>query len=238
MSRSAVIVQARMGSSRLPGKVLKMLQGKTFLEHCLDRCRKIEGIDEVICATVDTPECDVIVDLCRKRDYRWSRGSEMNAVNRYRNAAREAKVDHVMRITSDCPLADPQIAGDVAKLYQAGGYDLVTTNIPPTWPIGLDVEMFSFEALEQADREATIASDREHVSTFIRARPIRYRLQSIHCPLEGRAHWRLTLDTEADRQFFVALAERIDIDIADVGWREFITFVDAHPDLLAINTLS
>lgn len=236
MSRNVVIIQARMGSSRLPGKVLKTLQGKTFLEHCLDRCQQIAGIDEVICATVDSPDCDAIVDLCRKRGYRWFRGSEMNAVNRYNLAAKDAKADAVMRITSDCPLADPEIAGWVFERFSRGEYDLVTTNIPPSWPLGLDVEMFTAEALDQADREASTAVDREHVSTFIRSRPIRYRLGNIPCPIEGRAHWRLTLDTEQDWQLFVSLADRLGKPIETVRWRECFAFLDTNPDLLAINT--
>ncbi|MGE0700350.1 MAG: NTP transferase domain-containing protein [Hyphomicrobiaceae bacterium] len=234
--KSVVIVQARMSSSRLPGKIMKMLAGKTFLEHCMDRCRLIAGIDEVICATTDEADADGIVDVCRRRDYRWYRGSLDNVLNRYRVAAEEAGAEAVMRITSDCPLADPEIAGWVAQRFALGQHDLVTTNIPPSWPIGLDVEMFTIDALREADREARLQPEREHVTTFIRTRPRRYKLFSIPCPMEGRSHWRLTLDTEQDRQLFVALSESLGKPIENVRWREIMTHLDQNPGLLAINT--
>ena len=160
----------------------------------------------------------------------------MNAVNRYRRAAEEVKADAIVRITSDCPVTDPEIAGWVIEKFKAGEHDLVTTNIPPSWPIGLDIEMFSMKALRESDDEATTAYDREHVATFMRARPIRYRMFNFPCPMEGRAHWRLTLDTEQDRQLFVALSESLGTPIETARWREIMTHLDRHPELLAINT--
>lgn len=235
--RKALIVQARMSSTRLPGKVMKLLQGKTFLEHCLDRCRLVPGIDEVICATTDEADCDPIVDLCRKRDFRWYRGSLTDVLARYRGAAQEAHADAVMRITSDCPLADPEIAGVVSAKFAEGRHDLVTTNIPPSWPIGLDVEMFSMEALLRADRQAKLPYEREHVTPFVRSRPVRYQMYSFPCPLEGISHWRLTLDTEQDLLFFLALADAIDKPVSDLNFWEVIKLLKRRRDLLAINTL-
>lgn len=233
--RTSLIVQARMSSTRLPGKVMKTLQGKTFLEHCLDRCHLVPGIDEVICATTDEPDCDIIVDLCRKRGYRWYRGSLTDVLARYYGAAEETHADAVMRITSDCPVADPEIAGQVAERFLAGGYDLVTTNIPPSWPIGLDVEMVSVEALREAYSQARLSSEREHVTPFVRTRPIRYRLSSIACPLEGRAHWRLTLDTEKDLKFFESLAEALMCPLSECRFYDIVAFLDKNPQLLSIN---
>jgi spore coat polysaccharide biosynthesis protein SpsF len=234
--KTVLIVQARMSSSRLPGKVMKQLQGKTFLEHCLDRCHLVPGVAEVVCATTNEADCDVIIDLCRKRGYRWFRGSLHDVLNRHRMAAEEVAADAVMRITSDCPFADPEIAGGVIARFVDGNHDLVTTNIPPSWPLGLDVEMFTMDALRRADTEAKITHEREHVSPFIRSRPITFRLSSIPCPLEGRAHWRLTLDTEQDRRLFAAIADHVDKPIETVRWREVVDLLDRHPELLAINT--
>lgn len=235
MTRVVAVVQARMRSSRLPGKVLKMFGDKTFLEHCMDRCREIDGVDEVVCATVDTPDCDVVVDLCRKRGYRWFRGSEMNAVNRFNLAAKDAKADAVVRVTSDNPLTDPGITGDVTAAFRAGGYDFVTTNMPRRWPLGLDAEIISAEALDEADREAVDDLEREHVTTFVRTRPERYRLLNLPCPIEDRSHWRLTLDTESDRAMFEELARRIGMPFDRARWRDVIAFIDANPDILEIN---
>lgn len=233
--RVVVIVQARMSSTRLPGKVMKELQGKTFLEHCLDRCHRIKGIDDVICATTDEADCDVIVNLCRRRGYRWYRGDLLDVLARYRGAAEEARADAVMRITSDCPVAGPEIAEQVVKRFRNERYDLVTTNIPPSWPIGLDVEVFSMSALREADDLAQLSYEREHVTPFIRTRPIRYRLANIPCPFEGRAHWRLTLDTEDDRRFFGVLASKLEHPLAECSTSEIVAMIDRDPSLLTIN---
>lgn len=231
-----VIVQARMSSTRLPGKVMMPFAGKTFLEHCIDRCARIAGISEVIVATTDRPDCDDLAALMTRRGYRVFRGSQEDVLNRYLQAAREVRADAVVRVTSDCPLTDPSISSQVIARYLEGDADLVTTNIPPTWPNGMDSEIFSMSALENAAREGQVKSDREHVSTFIRRRPLRYRLIDIPCPREGCAHWRMTLDTAADREFFTTLAKRFPGDIATAGWPELFSFIEQHPDLLAINT--
>lgn len=236
MSGVWIIVQARMRSSRLPGKVMRSLGSKTFLEHCLDRCQLFSGIDGVICATTGQPDCDVIIDVCRRRGYRWFRGSELDVLSRHYGAATEVKADAIVRITSDCPLADPEIGSNVIARYAQGGADLVTTNLPPSWPVGLDAEIFSYEVLEQATREASTRYDREHVSTFIRARPNRFRLANQPCLLEGRSHWRLTLDTEEDCQLLTVLAEQIGIPIEQARWREIFAFLDARTELLRTNT--
>lgn len=236
MTTIPVIVQARMSSTRLPGKVMMPFAGKTFLEHCIDRCARIEGISEVIVATTDRPDCDELAELAGRRGYRVCRGSQEDVLGRYLKAAREVGADAVVRITSDCPLTDPTIANEVVARFRQGGADLVTTNIPATWPNGMDVEIFTMDALEEAGREAVVKSDREHVSIFIRRRQNRYRLVNIACPQEGCAHWRMTLDTAADRDFFLALAERFPGDIATAGWSDLHAFISANPDLVAINT--
>lgn len=225
-----------MGSSRLPGKIMSSLDGKTFLEHVLDRCQRFEAVDGVICATTDGADCDVIVDLCRKRGYRWFRGSERDVLSRYYLAAASVSADAVIRITSDCPFADPEISRSVIERFTQGSVDLVTTNIPPSWPLGLDSEIFGLGPLSDAFHEATTQHDREHVSTFIRCRPTRYRLANIPCPMEGRSHYRLTLDTPADRDMFLEMAERLGTPIAEARWSDLVRFLDHHPEVLSINS--
>jgi spore coat polysaccharide biosynthesis protein SpsF len=236
MTTIPVIVQARMGSTRLPGKVMKMLRGKTFLEHCLDRCAMIENISDVIVATTDGPDCNAIADLARRRGYRVFRGSQEDVLSRYIGAAQEVKADAVIRITSDCPLIDPTLGTQVLTKFMSSDYDLVTTNIPPSWPTGMDLEVVTMSALEEAGREHTAKSEREHVTTFIRRRPARYQMFNFPCPIEGVAHWRMTLDTPEDQAFFVKLAEVFPGDLESAGFQELFDFIAARLEICTINT--
>lgn len=236
MTTIPVIVQARMGSTRLPGKVLMPLLGKTFLEHCLDRCARIEGISEVIVATTDDDSCDPIAALADRRGWRVFRGSQQDVLARYLGAAREVRADAVMRITSDCPLTDPGTSSAALADFRQNGGDLVTTNIPPSWPIGMDTEIVTMDALEQAGREGVLKSDREHVTSFVRRRPMRYALRNLPCPEQGHAHLRITLDTPADRDFFVALSDSFPGDLAMAPWQDIFAHLHANPAIWALNT--
>ncbi|TRD14952.1 cytidylyltransferase domain-containing protein [Palleronia caenipelagi] len=231
-----LIIQARMSSTRLPGKVMMPFLGKTFLESCVDRAARIHGISDVIVATTDEADSDPIANLMKRRDYRVFRGSRDDVLGRYLGAAREVKADAVMRITSDCPLTDPAIAETILAQFSEGRTDLMTTNIPPSWPNGMDVEVFTMDALEEAARCGTIRSDREHVSTYIRRRPGRFRLGNIPCPDEGCGHWRMTLDTAADRDFFLMVAKEFPGDLSTSHWPKLHEFLESRPDLIAINT--
>ena len=231
-----IVVQARMNSSRLPGKVMMSFAGATFLESCLDRCARVAGVSEVVVATTDRDDCDELAALAGRRGYRVVRGSTDDVLGRYLQAARETRADAVVRITSDCPLIDPTTASEVVARFRDGAGDLVTTNIPPSWPIGLDVEVFTVAALEQAGREARLRSEREHVSIFIRQRPRRYRLAQLPSDREGCAHSRLTLDTPADRDFLLALERAVPGDIRTADWPALHEILVGRPDLLAINT--
>lgn len=227
-----VIIQARMGSSRLPGKVMLDWRGKTYLEHVLDRCARIDGIGNVICAIPAGADCDGIAALCTRRGYRVFRGSETDALARHLGAARAARADAVMRNTSDCPLTDPALASAVLADFRRGGADLVTTNIPPSWPLGMDVEVVSMAALEAADREGTHPLDREHVTTIMRHRPTRFAWRNHPCPTEGAAYWRLTLDTPTDHAFFGALSDGFPGALETAGWDTVLPFCCRPPHLM------
>lgn len=225
-----------MSSTRLPGKVMMPFAGKTFLDHCLERCARIDGISEVIVATPDGADCDALTAAVSANGFRVFRGSETDVLSRYLGAARMGQADAVMRITSDCPLIDPDVAAQVLARYRQGDVDLATTNIPPSWPNGLDVEVFSMTALEEAAAKADTKTEREHVSTYIRRRPARFRLSNLSCAQEGCAHWRMTLDTAADHDFITALAAAYEGDIAYADWPRLHALIASRPDLVAINT--
>ena len=231
---TAVIVQARMRSSRLPGKVMKELAGQTVLAHVLRRCQAIEAADIVCCATVESSDCDPIAAEAGRLGVEVFRGSEPDVLDRYYRAAAHLGVDVVLRVTSDCPLIDPEICTEVAKLRAAEGADYATTNMPPSWPHGLDCEVFSFDWLERAAREAVKPSEREHVTPFIRNHP-EARKANLAGPGGDDAAHRWTLDNADDWRFFEAIFERLPDGPAAWSFRVPLAIVRREPALAAIN---
>jgi spore coat polysaccharide biosynthesis protein SpsF len=211
--RTLVIVQARMGSTRLPGKVLADLAGRTVLEHVLERCAAIPGITAVCCATTDAPADEPVAAVATALGALVARGSEMDVLGRYAKAARQTGADVILRVTSDCPLIDPAVCGAVLSARADAGVGFATNNEPPSWPHGLDCEAFTMELLERADREAGTPEDREHVSPFMRRHgPV----VNVPCPEPGLAGLRWTLDTAEDLEFLRELVPLLPAGPA--GW--------------------
>ncbi|MCB1878804.1 MAG: glycosyltransferase family protein [Gammaproteobacteria bacterium] len=201
-----VIVQARYGSTRLPGKVLKKLGSQTVLHHVLNRCLAIDGIDRVCCAIPDSDENEIIVEEAAYCDVNVSRGSETDVLNRYYLAAVENNADTIIRVTSDCPLIDPGIVSAVLNMYEQEGADFASNNEPKTWPHGLDCEVFSMGWLERANKQAVKQFDREHVAPYIRNH-LEVKKINLPAPVTGLENYRWTLDTMKDFLFMEALFE-------------------------------
>lgn len=230
---TAVVVQARMGSSRLPGKVMKMLAGQTVLHHVLRRCGAIPGCDVVVCAVPDESASAPLQSIATDCGAEIFRGSEGDVLARYCGAAAAVKADIVMRVTSDCPLIDPNICGDVLALRKRESADYASNNSPRTFPHGLDCEAFTVTALAEADANATSRDDREHVTPWLRraAHLKRVNLDSGNAALAGN---RWTLDYEEDLAFFEALFAKLpkggQSSMADV-----LAVLAAHPEIAQIN---
>jgi spore coat polysaccharide biosynthesis protein SpsF (cytidylyltransferase family) len=231
---TACIVQARIASTRLPAKVLKDLAGEPVLGHVLRRCKAIPGVDVVVCATVDGPDGAVIEDLAKRYDTPVHRGSETDVLERYRDAARLVDADAVVRVTSDCPLIDPELCGEVVERRQAEDAHYAANNFTWGYPHGLDCEIFTREALEEAAETATEAYDREHVSPWIRRHPA-YKRVAVTGPDGPEAKWRWTLDFPEDLDLMRALYRYLPAPPAMPSWREVAAVVAAHPELAAIN---
>lgn len=202
MQKVACIVQARLGSTRLPAKVLLPLPiGRTVLEEVLRRCKQIHGIDEVVCAVPDTAENDIVASFAGREVRRDSiiRGPEHDVLARYVKAAEAVGADVIMRVTSDCPLIDPAVCGDVLATFGfADDYLDYCSNVHPrTYPQGFDCEVFTRAALVCADQQATQQYDREHVTPSIINHPD-CRKTSIVSPIGDYSHLRWTLDTLDD----------------------------------------
>ena len=206
--RSVVIVQARLGSSRLPGKVLEKLAGRTVLSHVLERCWTIPAVADVCCAIPSGGSDDAVAVEAERCRTRVVRGSESDVLDRYYKAASDCQADVIVRITSDCPLIDPLLAGRVLSHVLNQEADYACNNLPRSWPLGLDCEAFTFNLLKRAADEAWLPQEREHVTPFLRSHPD-VRKVCVSGPGGHIAKYRWTLDTAADLQFLQAVFRRL-----------------------------
>lgn len=229
-----IIVQARMTSTRLPGKVLLPLAGEPMLSRLVERLRRVQRADGIVVATTTNTADDPIAALCAQLDVPCHRGSEHDVLARYADAARLHGANVVVRITSDCPLIDPALIDQVIAAYAEGGSDYVSNMLPPTWPYGMAVEVFSADALAQAHAEATQAAEREHVTPFLYWHPERYRLRNVASPVDLSTH-RWTVDTSEDYELVSRLFDHLMSTHPNFTQANVLQLLEAHPDWIAIN---
>jgi spore coat polysaccharide biosynthesis protein SpsF len=234
-SNVIAIVQARMGSTRLPGKVLEDLAGEPVLTRCINRVRRSEKLDEVVIATTCKQEDEAIVHLCTEHGWPCFRGSEEDVLDRYYQAALSYKAEVVVRITSDCPLIDPEVVDWLIQefLDRQPGLDYTSNTLPPrTYPRGLDTEVIGFNALERAWQEDRNRSWREHVTPYIYRNPERFRIYSVTSETDYSS-LRWTVDTPEDLAFVRCVYDHFGHD--SFSWREVLGFLESNPELLQIN---
>jgi len=231
--KTVVIIQARMGSSRLPGKVLMPLGDTVVLDYVVTRCRLIAGADEVVVATSTLPPDDAIEAWCHRRATPCFRGSEDDVLSRYVECARAYRADRVMRVTADCPFVDYELAGDIIRTMDADPADLVV--VEGELPRGLVTELFDFSALERIHRIGREPRHREHVTYYAYEYPGQFRRAVLQAPDELRhPRLRITLDTEDDYRLLKAVADRFRGNLA-VPSREVVRFLLEHPEIAALN---
>ncbi|MFW6029436.1 MAG: cytidylyltransferase domain-containing protein [Halanaerobiales bacterium] len=210
MKKTAAIIQARMGSTRLPGKVLKKIKDKTVLAHVIERVRQSSEIDEIIIATTNLARDNKIVKEAQNCNVNYYRGSEDDVLCRYYHAAKENDVSLVVRITSDCPLIDPFVVDDIVSFFKENDYDLVTNAgsdlTQRTYPRGLDTEVFPLSKLEEAFNNAEAKYQREHVTPYIyeTSKNIYYYTNNI-----DYSDYRLTLDENADWELIFQVYDKL-----------------------------
>ncbi len=259
--KTIAIIQARMSSSRLPGKVLLPIAGQPMLAWVVERTRRAQTIDEVIVATTTDPGDDAVAAFCQAQGYGCSRGSEQDVLDRYYQAAKSVHADIVVRITADCPLVDPALVDDAVNTLIGGRtrtprFDFVANRLPRPWgrtyPIGLDTEVFTFDILEQAWKRAIAKHQREHVTAyFYDETPTEYlRTQVADAPFSSAmtpdglhiallhhhpdyGHYRWTVDTPEDLELIRQIAARFSDDA--FSWKEVLSLVKREPQLAQIN---
>lgn len=196
------IIQARMGSTRLPGKVLEDILGKPLLQHVIERVRQSRLIDDLVVATTRNSKDLSILVLTKKLKIKSYRGSENDVLDRFYHAAKKYSADTVVRITADDPFKDPRIIDRIIKYFltNRNRIDYVSNTIEYSYPLGLDVEVFTFKALKKTWEEARQAFQREHVTPYMRQNPQLFRLKNIKCR-KDISQLRWTIDTNKDLEF-------------------------------------
>ena len=259
--RTIAIIQARMSSTRLPGKVLREIAGEPMLARVIERARRAKLVDEVVLATTTDPSDDPVAEFCAERGYNFTRGSLNDVLDRYYQAAKEYKAEVIVRLTADCPVLDPDVVDETIQVLGISNQGLgvtdempfafVTNRLPPpmgrSFPIGLDTEVCTFTALERAWKEATEKHQREHVMPYFYEdtalttdhsrlatgiSPRGFKIALVnHVPDYGSLRW--TVDTPEDLEFIRQVFARFDRD--DFGWKDILALLEKEPALAKIN---
>jgi len=231
-TKITAIIQARMTSTRLPGKVLMEVMGRPLLSYQLERLRVSREIDEIIVATTTNEEDDPIVMLAQKEGLASFRGSEEDVLDRYYQAANLYGVQHIMRLTADCPLIQPDICDVIAREYFDTNADYTFTG--PSFAEGLSCEMIRFRALERAWKEARRKSEREHVTLYIRNHPEKFRSLTVEHDSD-QSRYRITVDEREDFLVVRAILEHLYRKSHCFTMNEIKPFLDTHPEVYSLN---
>jgi spore coat polysaccharide biosynthesis protein SpsF len=232
--RIVAIIQARMGSTRLPGKVLKDLGGDTVLARVVNRTRRATLLNEVVVATTVLPADDVIVRECGRLKMACFRGDELDVLDRYYRAAQELAADVIVRITADCPLIDPELIDTTIRAGLDQKADYATNSLVLTYPRGLDVEMFTADALERAWNAASEEHQRVHVTPYLYENPELFNVVSV-TDQEDHSQYRWTLDTAEDLEMIRAVYRHFG-NRDNVRWNEVLDLMENQPELALLNS--
>lgn len=232
--RTVAIIQARMGSTRLPGKVLKGIGGKSMLEHVVARTERAETLDEIVVATTTEPEDEAIVSVAGELEVPVFRGRQQDVLDRYYHAARKYDADVIVRITSDCPLTDPSITDRAVRAFKEHAPDYASTSLEQrVYPRGIGAEVMTFEALQEAWEQADESYERSHVTAYIYQHPERFQLLRVPSQHGDYSHHRWTVDTPDDLAFVRAVYRRLNDSFA--SWTEVLEVVEGEVELMKIN---
>lgn len=231
-----IIIQARINSTRLPKKVIKKIEGKTVLEHVISRLKMVKKNSLIILATTDKKEDDILERIAKTQKIAVYRGSELDVLDRFYRAAKLLNIGHIVRITADCPLIDPEIVEKTIDFYQKGKYDYVSNSHPPTFPDGMDVEVFSFRALKKCWEEAKLPEEREHVTFYISKNLDIFKTGNYSAKNKDLRDWRLTIDQEEDMVLIKKIYKELYKKNKIFSLREITSLLKKHPDFLRINS--
>jgi len=234
MKKILIICQARFGSTRLPGKVLKKIFDKPLLWYVVKRLEQVKTPNKIIIATADSEENKPIIEFAKNLNIGYFAGSEDDVLDRYYHTAKKYNGEVIVRITSDCPLSDPVIIDKVLDLFFEGNYDYTCNVDPPTFPDGFDIEVFTFESLERAWKEAKLISEREHVTLYIRNENNDFKRKNLLNNTDY-SNYRLTVDNVEDFQLISKIIEQFKDQWETFNMQDIIKFLEENPELKKLN---
>ncbi|KKR73421.1 MAG: 3-deoxy-manno-octulosonate cytidylyltransferase [Candidatus Woesebacteria bacterium GW2011_GWA2_40_7] len=232
------VIQARMGSARLPGKILKKVNGAALLGYQVERVRKSRLLDKIIVATSVLVKDDVVEKFCKTNNIEYFRGSENDVLSRYYECAQKYNADIVVRLTADCPLSDPKIIDDTIKFYMDTKVDYAANTVPPEtskYPDGFDVEVFSMKALKKAYEKANDSHDREHVTFYFWKYNNDFKIAQLYNS-KNCSKYRLTVDYPEDFEVVEFVIKELKKRNSFGHLNEIIEIIDANPDIKAKNS--
>jgi spore coat polysaccharide biosynthesis protein SpsF len=229
-------IEARMTSSRLPGKILRPILGKPTLELLIERLSRVKQIDKIVVATTSNSTDDIVEELTRRLGIGCYRGSEDDVLDRVLNAAQHYKAGIIVEITGDCPLIDPHVIDQLIEIYMSNSYAYVSNTLKQTYPNGLDTQVFSVKTLEEVARLTQDPADHEHVSLYIYEHPERYALFNLESGLPERyCDLRLTVDTIEDFELIRSIYEELYPENPNFSLGNILDLLDRKPELITIN---
>jgi spore coat polysaccharide biosynthesis protein SpsF len=235
MAKTVALIQARLGASRLPGKVLLPLAGRPVLAHVVERCRAAAGVDRVVVAAPEAAEDDAVAACARKYGAEVFRGSACDVLGRFAAAAAAFPADHYVRLTADCPFTDPRVVADVLAAHLAGGHDYTYNDVPVGYPRGYDVEVVRAEVLAWLSASCGDEASREHVTPYLLDHASDFDVFVVRGPAGADySGYRLVLDEAADYKLLAAIFERLGAKPL-FGLEEVLSLLAAEPALTALN---
>lgn len=229
--KNLCIIQARFGSTRLPGKILMTIGDKVLLEHVVARVSQAKKIDKIVVATTIEKTDDATAELCRKSGVDYFRGPNEDVLERFWQCAQKHReYQNIVRITGDCPLIDPKVIDEVAEVFEKEKVHYASNVLTETYPDGMDVEIFTREALQESAEKAELPSEREHVTLYIRNNPDFSKTNFAH--KENLSHFRLTVDNQEDFEVVKFLIENT---ASDADFQEYVSLLLKNPHIMSKN---
>jgi spore coat polysaccharide biosynthesis protein SpsF (cytidylyltransferase family) len=233
MPKTTIMIQARTSSTRLPNKVLAKIEDKPMIWHIINRVKRVKSVHQIALITTKSRDDKILLKIAQQNGIIGFAGKKSDVLDRHYQCAKKINADPIIRITSDCPLVDPLLVEKIVRFYNKNKYDFVSNAIFPTYPDGLDVEVFSFKALQKAAKLAKKKYDREHVTTFFTNNPNKFKIYNYRNS-KNLAHMRWTVDRKEDLKFVKIIYSRMRPNKI-FSMNKVLTILKKEPRLLEIN---